>query len=820
MFIKKLSLAIPFIALAGILLGGLSGVNIVQKIANATLVNACSSSEIQEGNNCIFTKVANPQYETKCATGYTLMDATCSKFNTQACTAFTQGLDAENGLCKLDLSSPVYANEILDQDGRQCNGTGTNFKRYNVGFPTNSISGPVICGNNFSLLDKTTFRFLPRVITEVGNLTSIQTQNTYPACPVGYTELATNKCSRLSVAQSCNSAGEIFVNNTCAPCPVGQYCPADGLVTKTITVCVNGGILNNNLCIAPIKYSTTTYTDGCSSEYVKKDQSCAIVENRTHDLGCSYFYTSENVNVTATQGSDGYCSTGGRTDFSSASIFRVSDFNCNGVGTYYYNYNVAYDPLVCGNDYNVVGKTGFKWLPITFKNITSLQKIPASVSVCPIGWTNFDNSSNCSQSPIVQEYRNAMDCPINTYCPGSNSNPIPCPAGTISPARSTKLSDCVFKVCTNGAINPPSCNQCPSGLQLVNNVCLPICPSGVSRDIKNNCTICINGAANPSSGCNACPLGYQFNGSSCTVIPVVCNNGFELVSGVCKCVAPKVSITKHISNQYIVYCEVPVIVTSSSSISSSSISSSSAVAILPVTISGYVYADSNNNGFFENNENPISGVKITLVGTQDPCKYTNISTITNSAGYYQFSNLVPCTYSVLETQPTNYNNGVTTTGTIGGVKVGTITNTDRIDNISMSAGQNSINNNFGELLINAPASNNGGTIIINNNNNTPVTNNNNSVSNNNVTNNYTSSIIPVPQPISKPQFIPTATPVTNITYYQSPVANVTETIRSGGFNVILIISTLVAVASFGLIYIRGKRNQSFGNFTFSNRIER
>jgi hypothetical protein len=813
MFKNQFVYIFSVVSFVSLLISGLSGFNPLQKIANATVVNACSSGEVLEGNNCIFSKVPNAQYETTCAASYILMDAVCVKFNLQECSYFAQGLNAGNGLCKLDLTSPVYGTEISDNDGRQCNGTGTNFKKYNVGLASNSSSGFVICGNAFSLLDKTTFRFLPRVITEITNLTSVQTQSNYPACPSGYIELSSNKCSRPANAQGCNRSGEIFLNSTCVTCPAGQYCPGDGVVIKLVSVCANGGNISNSVCIAPLKYSTTTYTDGCPGEYIKKDQSCAIVENRTHDLGCSYFYTSENINVTATQGSDGYCSTGGRTDFTSASIVRVSDFNCNGVGTYYYNYNVAYDPLVCGNDYNIVGKTGFKWLPTTFKNITALQKIPTTTYICPTGWTSFDNSNNCSQLPIVQEYKTAIDCPVNTYCPSGSTSPTPCPAGTTSPVRSTKLADCIFSTCLNGTLNPPTCSQCPAGLQLVNSSCLLICPNGVNRDSNNNCIMCINGAANPSSGCNACPAGYQFNGSSCIIIPTVCTNGFDLINGVCQCVSPKSSLTKLIGNQYKVVCEIQVVASSSSSSSVSSSSSS------PVAISGYVYVDSNNNGNFENGESPISGVMITLRGTQDPCNNVNIYTTTNANGYYQFSNLATCKYSVTESQPSNYNNGITNVGTVNGVKVGTVNVNDKIENITLTSGQNSINNNFGELLINAPAStNNGGTIIINNNNSSPTTNNNNSV-NNNVVNNYQAPAQVVKQE-PKPQFIPMATPAKQIFYTHSPVATVTETIRSGGFNVILIVSTMVAIASFGLIYIRGRRNQGFGNYTFRNNIER
>lgn len=832
-FFKKLFVIIACIATASSLAINLPSSSFINRSANAIAVRACSASETLEGDNCTLTKIAYPQYETKCAAGYTQMDAVCANFIVKTCTTFTQSLDAENGMCKLDLSSPVYGTEIQDHDGRQCNGNGTNFKRYNVGLDRNDKTGPIICGNNFSLLDKSTFRFLPRSINEISNLASIQTNDIFPACPVGYSELAPNKCSRPTVVQKCSQGGETFVNNACIPCPAGQYCPVDGVVSKTMTVCASGGNLSNNICIAPVKYSSISYTDGCTSEYITKDKSCAVIESRTHDTGCSYFYSSEHVNVTAVLGSGGYCSTGGRSDFESANITRVSDFNCNGVGTYYYNYNVAFDPLVCGNDYNVVGKTGFKWLPATFTKITALQKIPNTSTICPLGWTSFDNSNNCSQAPIIQEYKHPIDCPINTYCPGSNVNPLPCPAGSQSPVRSTKLSDCISIVCNNGAVNPPACNQCPAGLEIVNQLCLPVCPGGVTRDANNNCTICVNGAVNPSSGCNACSAGYQFGGNGCTpLIVVVCKNGFELIDRKCVCPLPKTIINRldSATNKYKSFCETLAssssnssLISSSSSLISSSISSSSVVAsssslssssALPVSISGYVYVDSNNNGIFENTESPIGGVTITLTGTQESCKNVNVATTTNASGFYNFTNLAACSYSVVQTQPTNYINGITSVGTVNGAIVGNTFITNKIDNINLSSGQNSINNNFGELFANVPTNNNG-TIVINN--NTPVTNNNNSV-NNNIVNNYaTLSEKAIQAP--KPQLIPVATPV-NITYTQSPVTTVTETIRSGGFNVILILASIIAIASFGLVYTRGKRNQGFSNYTLSNSLNK
>lgn len=61
--------------------------------------------------------------------------------------------------------------------------------------------------------------------------------------------------------------------------------------------------------------------------------------------------------------------------------------------------------------------------------------------------------------------------------------------------------------CNNGAINPSLCNQCPSGMSLINNVCT-----------TSSYASCSNGAINPSSGCNVCSSGYTYSNGSCVWI--------------------------------------------------------------------------------------------------------------------------------------------------------------------------------------------------------------------------------------------------------------------------------------------------------------
>jgi fimbrial isopeptide formation D2 family protein/uncharacterized repeat protein (TIGR01451 family) len=118
--------------------------------------------------------------------------------------------------------------------------------------------------------------------------------------------------------------------------------------------------------------------------------------------------------------------------------------------------------------------------------------------------------------------------------------------------------------------------------------------------------------------------------------------------------------------------------------------------LLPARITGFVYEDNNNNGNFETGlgESGISGVTITLSGTDDRGNGVLLTTTTTITGFYTFDNLRPGTYTVIETQPSGYLDGRDTAGTPGG---GTTTINDRITGITLTPGMASLNNNFGEL---------------------------------------------------------------------------------------------------------------------------
>src|SRR4051812_3927911 len=80
---------------------------------------------------------------------------------------------------------------------------------------------------------------------------------------------------------------------------------------------------------------------------------------------------------------------------------------------------------------------------------------------------------------------------------------------------------------------------------------------------------------------------------------------------------------------------------------------------VPSDIGGRVFEDCNLNGVFDAGEEPLSGVTITLSGSDIFGHATQATVTTGSDGTYSFKNLEPGQYSITETQPADEFNGKT-----------------------------------------------------------------------------------------------------------------------------------------------------------------
>jgi protocatechuate 3,4-dioxygenase beta subunit len=113
----------------------------------------------------------------------------------------------------------------------------------------------------------------------------------------------------------------------------------------------------------------------------------------------------------------------------------------------------------------------------------------------------------------------------------------------------------------------------------------------------------------------------------------------------------------------------------------------------PVTLSGYVYADDDNNGVRGPGEAGIAGVTLQLLDSRG--QPTGVTAVTDANGFYRFEGLEPGkVYGVAEQQPAGYSDGLDTAGTAGGAAHNP---GDSITGAKLKPGVHGKNYNFGEL---------------------------------------------------------------------------------------------------------------------------
>lgn len=107
------------------------------------------------------------------------------------------------------------------------------------------------------------------------------------------------------------------------------------------------------------------------------------------------------------------------------------------------------------------------------------------------------------------------------------------------------------------------------------------------------------------------------------------------------------------------------------------------------SLSGRVHLDSNGDCLFDPGEELLSGVMVSLLGPGDVIVAT---TTTNALGQYQFDNIPPGTYTIVEGAVPGTFDGDASIGSAGGIR----DNANRISEITLTSGQVAVEYNFCE----------------------------------------------------------------------------------------------------------------------------
>ena len=121
---------------------------------------------------------------------------------------------------------------------------------------------------------------------------------------------------------------------------------------------------------------------------------------------------------------------------------------------------------------------------------------------------------------------------------------------------------------------------------------------------------------------------------------------------------------------------------------------------IPVSISGYVYHDLDDDGHRESDEPGIANVPVQVVPIDTIEPQAAVTVTTRGDGFYETTGLMPGTYRVIELdQPSPYLDGTDEAGTVDGAPRGFAVNPgDELERITLDGGQVGVDYNFGEVL--------------------------------------------------------------------------------------------------------------------------
>jgi hypothetical protein len=113
----------------------------------------------------------------------------------------------------------------------------------------------------------------------------------------------------------------------------------------------------------------------------------------------------------------------------------------------------------------------------------------------------------------------------------------------------------------------------------------------------------------------------------------------------------------------------------------------------PSSLSGFVYIDNNGDGMFDTGDTALSSVTVTLTGINDLGQTVTMTATTDQNGFYHFDNLRPGTYTITQTPLANFQEEVANVGSVGGSP-----STGQVSGITLAAGTNGVNYDFGQFV--------------------------------------------------------------------------------------------------------------------------
>jgi hypothetical protein len=190
---------------------------------------------------------------------------------------------------------------------------------------------------------------------------------------------------------------------------------------------------------------------------------------------------------------------------------------------------------------NLQNKSVSKEISLHSTSLFSTLKSKVTAASCgftihgsPDEFTQCATEINCNGVMISKTGRSQCGgacAPLDTLCPTCNNGATNAPSCNICPSGLNMVGGICTAPCTNGATNPGVCNVCPNGLALISGQCAVTCstnnPCNPGQSVQG---IMLNGSCNPINPINnivypACKLinacGQEFSGFTCP------NNGCQ-----------------------------------------------------------------------------------------------------------------------------------------------------------------------------------------------------------------------------------------------------------------------------------------------------